>query len=65
MAPPVLALAGGAVASRLSQALPALRVGEDPFLAVGTPWPIGMGIVGAWALVLWLVGAVSVGRLDV
>ena len=42
--PPALALAGGAVASRVSQGLPALRVGEDAFLAVGTPWPVGMGV---------------------
>jgi ABC-2 type transport system permease protein len=63
--PPAVALADSDWASKISQALPALRVGEDPFLAVSTTWPIGMGIVGAWALVLWLVGAVSVGRRDV
>jgi len=63
--PPAVALADSDWASKISQALPALRVGENPFLAVSTTWPIGMGIVGAWALVLWLVGAVSVGRRDV
>jgi ABC-2 type transport system permease protein len=63
--PPAVALADSDWASKVSQALPALRVGEDPFLAVGTPWHVGMGIVAAWALALWLVGALVVGRRDV
>jgi ABC-2 type transport system permease protein len=29
---------------RLSQALPALRVGEDAFLAVETSWPVGLAV---------------------
>jgi len=39
----VLRSTAGAVASRVSQGLPALRVGEDAFLAVSTPWPVGWG----------------------
>jgi hypothetical protein len=65
MVPPVLALAGGAVASRLSQALPALRVGEDPFLAVPTGWAVGLVVCGAWALGAWAAGAVLLERRDV
>jgi ABC-2 type transport system permease protein len=65
MAPPVLALAGGAVASRVSQALPALRVGEDPFLAVPTGWTVGLVVCGAWALGAWAMGAVLLERRDV
>jgi hypothetical protein len=65
MAPPVLALAGGAVASRLSQALPALRVGEDPFLAVPTGWAVGLVVCGVWALGAWAAGAVLLERRDV
>lgn len=63
--PPVLAIGDGAVASRLSQALPALRVGEDAFLAVATSWPVGMTVVGAWALGVWVIGAGLLERRDV
>ena len=63
--PPILALAGGEIASRASQALPALRVGEDPFMAVATTWPVGMGVVGAWAVGCWVLGAVLLERRDV
>lgn len=63
--PPGLALAGGAVAERLSQALPALRVGEDAFLAVATPWQVGMSVVAAWSVVVWILGAVLLERRDV
>jgi ABC-2 type transport system permease protein len=63
--PPALALAGGAVASRVSQGLPALRVGEDAFLAVSTPWPVGMGILVAWAAGTWIAGAALLERRDV
>jgi ABC-2 type transport system permease protein len=65
VAPPALALSGGQLASRASQALPALRVGEDAFLAVATPWPVGMGMVAAWAVGVWLLGAVLLERRDV
>jgi hypothetical protein len=65
VAPPALALAGGDLAARISQALPALRVGEDAFLAVATPWPVGMSVVAAWAVGVWLLGAVLLERRDV
>jgi ABC-2 type transport system permease protein len=65
VAPPALALAGGDLAARISQALPALRVGEDAFLAVATPWPVGMSVVAAWSVGVWLLGAVLLERRDV
>jgi ABC-2 type transport system permease protein len=63
--PPALALAGGEIASRMSQGLPALRVGEDAFLAVATPWPVGMAVLAAWAVVVWVAGAALLERRDV
>jgi ABC-2 type transport system permease protein len=63
--PPILALAGGRVAAHLSQALPALRVGEDAFLAVGTSWQVGMAVVAAWAAGLWILGAALLEHRDV
>jgi ABC-2 type transport system permease protein len=63
--PPALALAGGTTASRISQGLPALRVGEDAFLAVATRWPVGMAIVAAWAVGVWVLGALLLERRDV
>ena len=65
IAPPGLALAGSGLAARLSQALPALRVGEDAFLAVSTSWPVGLAVLGAWAAGTWVLGAVLLGRRDV
>jgi hypothetical protein len=61
----VYLLVVGAVASRLSQALPALRVGEDPFLAVPTGWAVGLVVCGVWALGAWAAGAVLLERRDV
>ncbi|SFL25941.1 ABC transporter permease [Geodermatophilus ruber] len=63
--PPLLALSGSELAARASQALPALRVGEDPFLAVPTSWPVGLVVTGAWALGTWAMGAVLLERRDV
>ena len=63
--PPILAVVGGEIASRASQALPALRVGEAPFLAVATTWPVGMGVAGAWAVACWVLGAILLERRDV
>ena len=63
--PPVLALAGGRWASLASQALPALRVGEDPFLAVTTSWPVGLAVTAAWAVAAWCLGALLLERRDV
>lgn len=65
VAPPALALAGGDVAARISQSLPALRVGEDAFLAVATTWQVGMAVVAAWSVGVWLVGALLLERRDV
>jgi ABC-2 type transport system permease protein len=63
--PPVLALAGGRWASLASQGLPALRVGEDPLLAVATTWPVGLAVLGAWAAAAWALGALVLERRDV
>ncbi len=63
--PPAFALAGGDLASRVSQGLPALRVGEDAFLAVATPWSVGMAILAAWAVGTWVLGAALFERRDV
>jgi ABC-2 type transport system permease protein len=63
--PPALALWGKELAMRASQALPALRVGEDAFLAVSTTWPVGLAIVAGWGLAVWLIGAVLIERRDV
>ncbi|MGY1653839.1 ABC transporter permease [Geodermatophilus sp. SYSU D01119] len=63
--PPALAIAGGRTAELLSQALPALRVGEDAFLAVPTTWPVGLAVAGAWAAGAWAAGAVLLERRDV
>jgi ABC-2 type transport system permease protein len=63
--PPALALWGKELAMRASQALPALRVGEDAFAAVATAWPVGLAIVGGWAVVAWLLAVVLLERRDV
>jgi ABC-type transport system involved in multi-copper enzyme maturation permease subunit len=63
--PPLLSLAGSRWAERLAQALPALRVGEEAFLAAGTSWPVGLAVVGGWALVSWAGASVLLERRDV
>jgi ABC-2 type transport system permease protein len=40
-------------------------VGEDAFLAVATRWPVGMAIVAAWAVGVWVLGALLLERRDV
>jgi ABC-type transport system involved in multi-copper enzyme maturation permease subunit len=65
VAPPALALVGSRLASRISQSLPSLRVGEDAFLAVATPWHVGMAVLAAWAVGMWVVAAVLFARRDV
>ncbi|SEO76897.1 hypothetical protein [Trujillonella endophytica] len=62
--PPALALAGGRWATVASQGLPALRVGEDPFLAVSTTWAVGLAVTAGWALAAWALGAVLLERRD-
>lgn len=63
--PPVLAVVGGRWASVGSQALPALRVGQESFLAVATTWPVGLAVAAAWAVVVWALGALLLERRDV
>jgi ABC-2 type transport system permease protein len=63
--PPALALWGEELALRASQALPALRVGEDAFAAVATTWPVGMATVAGWAVIAWLLGALLLERRDI
>lgn len=63
--PPVLALAGGRVGGRVSQALPALRVGEESFLAVPTGWQVGLLVALSWAAVAWALSAVLLERRDI
>jgi ABC-2 type transport system permease protein len=65
VAPPVLALAGSDWAARISRSLPALRVGEDAFLAAATSWPVGIAVVAAWSVGVWVLGAVLLERRDV
>jgi ABC-2 type transport system permease protein len=62
--PPVLALAGGRLGGRLSQGLPALRVGEETFLAVPTTWLTGLLVALAWAVAGWAACAVLLERRD-
>jgi hypothetical protein len=61
----VLAVTGNRSAVRLAQALPALRVGEHPFLAPPTSWAVGLCVVGGWLLVLWGTAAFLLERRDV
>jgi ABC-2 type transport system permease protein len=65
VAPPALALVGNDLASRVSQSLPSLRVGEDAFLAVATSWQVGMAVVAGWAVGTWVLGAVLLERRDI
>ena len=62
---PALAVAGSRWAERGSQALPALRVGQESFLAVETTWPVGLAVTGAWAVGAWALGALLLERRDV
>ena len=63
--PPVFTLAGGQWAERTARALPALRVGEDAFLAAASSWPVGLAVVGGWAAVAWALSAALLERRDV
>jgi ABC-2 type transport system permease protein len=63
--PPALALAGGHAGSRIAQALPELRVGEEAFFSVPTGWPAGLLVAAGWVAVAWAVGALLLERRDV
>jgi ABC-2 type transport system permease protein len=41
-----------------------IRSGGDVLLAGATTWPAGVAVIGGWALVLWVIGAVVTERRD-
>jgi ABC-2 type transport system permease protein len=49
----------------LSEALPVLRVGGDPFLVAGTSWPVGLAVTAGWAAGMWALAAVLLVHRDV
>ena len=63
--PPLLAADGRRLSRVISEALPSLRVGEDPFLAGAASWWAGLAAVAAWAVGGWVLGAVVLERRDV
>jgi ABC-2 type transport system permease protein len=63
--PPLLAADGRRLTEQLSDVLPALRVGEDAFLAGADTWTAGLAAAGVWALGAWVLGAVLLERRDV
>jgi ABC-2 type transport system permease protein len=63
--PPLLAADGRRATQLLANALPALRVGADPFLAGPDPWAAGLAVLGAWALAGWVLAAGVLERRDV
>jgi hypothetical protein len=52
-------------AARQATRMPALRVGQDTFLAEPTSWQVGMPVIAAWMVGVWLAGAVLLERRDV
>jgi ABC-2 type transport system permease protein len=63
--PPLLGADGRRLTRVLAEALPALRVGADPFLAGPDAWTAGLVVLGAWALVGWVLAAAVLERRDV
>jgi ABC-2 type transport system permease protein len=63
--PPLLAADGRRLTEQLSEVLPALRVGEDAFLAGPDAWTAGLAAAGVWALGAWVLCAVLLERRDV
>jgi ABC-2 type transport system permease protein len=63
--PPLLAADGRRLTEQLSEVLPALRVGEDAFLAGPDAWTAGLAAAGVWALGAWVLSAVLLERRDV
>jgi ABC-2 type transport system permease protein len=65
VAAPLLAADDRPVTRWLADALPALRVGEDAFLAGPESWPVGTAVLLAWSVGAWLVAAALLERRDV
>jgi ABC-2 type transport system permease protein len=65
VAPPLLAADGRRLTQRIADLMPALRVGEDPFLAGPHLWTTGTVVVAAWAVGVWVLGAILLERRDV
>ena len=63
--PPLLGADGRPLTRAVAEALPALRVGAEPFLAGPDAWTAGLAVLGAWALAGWAVAAVVLERRDV
>ncbi|TFV52525.1 hypothetical protein [Blastococcus sp. TF02A-35] len=63
--PPVLLISASDQAERLARALPAFRVGDEPFFATATSWQEGLVVLGAWVVASWTLGAVLLARRDV
>jgi hypothetical protein len=63
--PPLLGADGRRLTRVLGEALPALRVGAEPFLAGPDAWTAGLAVLGAWALVGWVLAAAVLERRDV
>ncbi len=62
---PLLAADDRPVTRWLADALPALRVGEDAFLAGPATWPVGTAVLVAWAVGAWVLAAALLERRDV
>ena len=62
---PLLAVSETTAGDRIARYVPALRVGEDAFLAVQTSWQAGLLVLGAWAGVAWVLGGYLLERRDV
>jgi ABC-2 type transport system permease protein len=62
--PPLLAADGRRWVVAVGEALPALRVGADPFLAGPDAWTTGLAVLGAWAVASWLLAAALLERRD-
>ncbi|RBY94361.1 hypothetical protein DQ244_03295 [Blastococcus sp. TBT05-19] len=63
--PPVLAIVGSELSVRIARALPVFRVGDEAFFSVQTSWQSGLVVLGGWAAVAWVLGAVLLSRRDV
>jgi ABC-2 type transport system permease protein len=62
---PLLVALGPDRVAESAKVMPALRVGRDTFLAEATSWQVGTALTAAWAVGVWLLGAVLLERRDV